>query len=125
MPAPCYIEIHADDCARAQKFYGEVFGWTFTPFPADIEYYHIDTGEAGAMRGGMLGRRWDVVAQPPTAFVVTLLVASVDDYVAKATAAGAMVALPKFAVKDLGWTAYLIDTEKNTFGLFQEDPNAL
>ena len=34
------------------------------------------------------------------------------------------MALPKFAVKGLGWTAYLIDTEKNVFGLFQEDATA-
>ena len=124
MPAPCYFEIHADDCARAQKFYGAVFGWSFTPFPSDIEYYRIDTNEPGAMMGGMLGRRWEVTPQQANAFVVTLLVSSVDDYVTKATAAGAMIALPKFAVKGVGWTAYLIDTEKNIFGLFQEDANA-
>ncbi len=124
MPAPCYFEIHADDCARAQKFYGAVFGWRFTPFPSDIEYYRIDTNEPGAMTGGLLGRRWNVQAGPANAFVVTMLVPSVDDYVAKATAAGAMVALPKFAVKGLGWTAYLVDPEKNSFGLFQVDANA-
>ncbi len=35
-----------------------------------------------------------------------------------------MVALPKFSVKNVGWTAYLSDTEKNSFGLFQMDANA-
>ncbi len=125
MPAPCYFEIHADDCARAQAFYGTVFGWRFAPFPADVEYYRIDTGEPGAMTGGLLKRPGTVVPmQAPNAFVVTLLVPSIDDYVAKATAAGAMVALPKFAVKAMGWTVYLIDTEKNIFGLFQQDAEA-
>lgn len=125
MPTPCYFEIHADDCARARKFYGEAFGWTFTPFPAGIEYYRIDTGEPGAMRGGLLKRPGMVMPlQAPNAFVVTLLSRSIDDDMNKATAAGAIVALPKFAVKGMGWTAYLIDTEKNVFGLFQEDAAA-
>ena len=42
----------------------------------------------------------------------------------KAVAAGAIVALPKFAVKGMGWTTYMIDTEKNIFGLFQQDAAA-
>jgi uncharacterized protein len=126
MPAPCYFEIHADDCQRAQTFYGTVFGWIFTPFEApDVEYYRINTGEPGAMMGGLLKRPGTVQPfQAPNAFVVTLLVESVDACVEKALAAGALVAMGKFAIKGLGWTAYLIDTEKNIFGLFQEDAQA-
>jgi predicted enzyme related to lactoylglutathione lyase len=126
MPAPCYFEIHADDCQRAQTFYGGVFGWSFTPFEApDVEYYRISTGEPSAMMGGLLKRPGTVQPfQVPNAFVVTLLVESVDGTVEKALAAGALVAMDKFAVKGLGWTAYLIDTEKNIFGLFQEDAQA-
>ena len=126
MPAPCYFEIHADDCQRAQQFYGGIFGWSFTRFEApDVEYYRINTNEPGAMMGGLLKRPGTVQPfQAPNAFVVTLLVESVDASVEKALAAGALVAMAKFAVKGLGWTAYLIDTEKNIFGLFQEDANA-
>ena len=126
MPAPCYFEIHADDCARAQKFYGGLFGWRFTPFESPaVEYYRIDTGEPGAMMGGLLKRPGVIEPfRPPNAFVVSLLVASVDDAVEKALAAGAQVAMAKFAIKGMGWTAYLIDTEQNIFGLFQEDAAA-
>lgn len=125
MPAPCYFEIHADDCQRAQKFYGDLFGWTFKPFPADIEYYRIDTHEPGAMEGGLLKRPGQVQPfQHPSSFVVTLLVASLDETMAKAVAAGAIVAMDKFALPGIGWTAYLIDTEKNIFGLFQKDAEA-
>lgn len=126
MPAPCYFEIHADDCQRAQEFYGNLFGWSFTRFEApDVEYYRIATNEPGAIAGGLLKRPGTVQPfQPPNAFVVTLAVPSLDAYVEKAQAAGAAVALPKFAVKGMGWTAYLIDTEKNIFGLFQQDAAA-
>ena len=125
MPAPCYFEIHAEDPARAQKFYGELFGWSFTPFPSDVEYYRISTNEPGAMEGGLLKRQGPVTPmQGPTGFVVTLYVTDLDAMVEKAVAAGALVALPKFPVKAIGWTAYLIDTEKNVFGLFQQDAGA-
>jgi predicted enzyme related to lactoylglutathione lyase len=125
MPAPCYFEIHADDCARARKFYGDVFGWHFKPFPSDVEYYRIDTNEPGAMEGGLLKRPapW-TPTQAVNGFVVTLLVTSLDAMMEKSVAAGAMVMMGKFAVKGMGWTAYLIDTEKNVFGLFQQDATA-
>lgn len=126
MPAPCYFEIHADDCQRAQKFYGTVFNWSFARVETpDVEYYRIATNEPNAMGGGLLKRPGAVQPfQAPNAFVVTLLVPSVDSYVEKALAAGAIVAMAKFALKELGWCAYLIDTEKNIFGLFQEDAGA-
>jgi predicted enzyme related to lactoylglutathione lyase len=126
MPAPGYFEIHADDIARARKFYGEVFGWSFKKFDgSDTEYWHIETHEPGAMRGGLLGRPGTCTpGQAPNAYVVTLGVPSIDDYLRKATAAGAIIALAKWAIPGIGWQAYLIDTEKNIFGLHQGDPNA-
>jgi predicted enzyme related to lactoylglutathione lyase len=125
MPAPCYFEIHCDDCARAQEFYGKVFGWSFTSFPSDVEYYRIATNEPGAMEGGLLKRphAWQPT-QAINGFVVTLMVTALDAMVEKSVAAGAMLMMPKFAIKGIGWTAYLIDTEKNVFGLFQPDAAA-
>jgi|GEM_PF-5932687 len=32
--------------------------------------------------------------------------------------------MAKFPIEGLGWTAYLIDTEMNMFGLFQKDEKA-
>src|SRR5882724_11798097 len=100
MPAPGYFEIHADDIARARKFYGEVFGWSFKKFDGtDIEYWHIETNEPGAMTGGLLGRPGTCApGQAPNAYVVTLAVPSIDDYLRKATEAGAIIALPKWAI---------------------------
>ncbi len=125
MPAPCYFEIHADDCARAKKFYGDVFGWSFTPFPSDVEYYRIATNEPGAMEGGLLKRPhpWQPT-QAVNGFVVTLYAADLDATVEKAIAAGAKLVMAKFPIKGIGWTTYLIDTEMNMFGLFQKDENA-
>jgi uncharacterized protein len=37
---------------------------------------------------------------------------------------GGKIALPKFAVPGTCWQGYFIDTEGNTFGLFQVDETA-
>jgi len=126
MPAPVYFEVHVDDMARAKAFYGEVFGWRFTRNEwADIEYWFIETGEKDAMRGGMLPRPGTLQPfQPPSAFVVTLGVSSLDGTLEKALARGGIVAMAKFAIPGMGWQAYLIDSEKNVLGLFQPDDQA-
>jgi len=51
-------------------------------------------------------------------------VGSLDEYVKKCQAAGATIAMPKMAIPGICWQAYLIDTEKNIFGLHQMDANA-
>jgi len=42
-----YIEFNVSDIVRAKKFYGEVFGWTFTDYGAD--YCEFNDGR---MKGG-------------------------------------------------------------------------
>ena len=62
-----HFEIPADDVERAQKFYGELFGWKIEKFagPCPMDYWPITTG---AEKGGMgPGRRDDEAANPPAA----------------------------------------------------------
>ena len=42
----------------------------------------------------------------------------------KILAAGGVVAMPKFALTGMAWQGYYLDTEGNTFGIHQPDPNA-
>jgi predicted enzyme related to lactoylglutathione lyase len=124
MNAPSYFEIQADDVARAVRFYGEIFGWNF--FRAEglpIEYWRIETE---GPRGGLLQRP----ASPPprqsgtNAYVCSMEVADFDRIANEILAHGGQVALPKFAVAGVCWQGYFLDTEGNTFGLFQPDANA-
>jgi len=126
MPAPAHFEIHCDDLARARKFYAAVFGWAFRQYSGPpMEYWLIDTREPGAMMGGMLPRPGKLAGlQPPNAFVVTMGVASLDETLSKALAAGATLAVPKFGIPGIGWQAYVLDTEGNVIGLHQTDPAA-
>ena len=72
----------------------------------------------------------NVRAQPPppqcgtNAFVVSIEVESFDETAQQIVGLGGTIALPKFAVPGTCWQGYFIDTEGNTFGLFQVDETA-
>jgi predicted enzyme related to lactoylglutathione lyase len=119
-----YFEIQADDTQRAIGFYQRVFGWKFEQAPGlPVEYWRIETGGA---RGGLLKRP----AQPPppecgtNAFVVSIEIENFDETAEKIASVEGKVALPKFPVPGVCWQGYFVDTEGNTFGLFQVDENA-
>ena len=78
------------------------------------------------INGGLLFRRGQAPTegQPVNAFVCTVGVANLEESVDKALKAGGIIALPKMAVKDIGWLAYCKDTEGNIFGMMQEDKSA-
>ena len=119
-----YFEIQADDPGRAVKFYSGAFGWKFQEVPGlPIPYWRIETGGAP---GGLLQRPAKAPApqQGTNAFVCSFEVDNFDRIAAKIEAAGAIVALPKFAVPHVCWQGYFVDPEGNTFGIFQPDPSA-
>ena len=49
---------------------------------------------------------------------------SIEDTLAKITAAAGSVVLGKTPIPHMGWFATCKDTEGNTFGLFTNDPSA-
>jgi hypothetical protein len=124
MNAPSFFEIQADDLKRAIAFYKRIFGWQFTRAEGlPIEYWRIETE---GPRGGILQRP----AKPPApqqgtnAFVCSMEVREFDATEQRIRDAGGQVALPKFAIPGVCWQGYFLDTEGNTFGIFQPDPNA-
>jgi predicted enzyme related to lactoylglutathione lyase len=120
-----HFEIHASDPERAARFYEAVFGWRFNHIAA-IDYWMISTGAGPGIDGGMLRRRGDPPAQGQ-AVNAHMCTIGVDDLAAAMDAAlkaGATVALPRMAIPNVGHVAYLIDTEGNIFGVFQDDPKA-
>lgn len=129
MPRVVHFEIHAADPARAQAFYGDLFGWEFKPWGAPDQppsYWLISTGEGRGIDGGLLPRRGPEPAhgQPVNAMVCTVDVDAIDDVVARALEMGGAIAVPKNAVPGVGWLAYIKDSEGNILGLMQRDPEA-
>ncbi|HWA03749.1 MAG TPA: VOC family protein, partial [Rhizomicrobium sp.] len=127
MNRPVHFEIHAADPAKLSKFYADVFGWRITHMP-QFDYYLINTGDADGpgINGGFVKRMGAGAAAgaPVNAFVCSLGVNSLDEAIAKATAAGAQIALPKMAIPGVGWQAYIRDPDENIVGLHQADQNA-
>lgn len=121
---PFYFEIQADDPTRAMRFYGEIFGWKFTAIPGlPLPYWQIETT---GLKGGLMQR--PAKTPPPqcgtNAFTCSMEALDFDAVSEKILALGGIVALPKFAVPGKCWQGYFLDTEGNTFGIFQPDPRA-
>ena len=119
-----FFEIQADDLNRALKFYQTVFEWKFNRNPGTpIEYWDIETG---GNRGGLLQR--PAKTPPPehgtNAYVCSVQVENFDEIAARIMANGGQVALEKFPIPGRCWQGYFIDTEGNTFGIFEADENA-
>ena len=118
------LRSRADDVRRASNFYGQIFGWKFIKAEGlPVEYWRIETE---GPRGGLLKR--PAQALPPqsgtNAFVCSMQVEEFDAVAAKITKLGGKVALPKFAVPGVCWQGYFLDTEGNTFGIFEVDEQA-
>ena len=121
MPRITYFDVGADEPQRAIAFYRRVFGWEITRWAGPWEYWRIKTGDPRepGIDGGLAKR-----GQPGEAFTPFVEVASVDDFVAKVTAAGGSVIQPKTAIPGVGYMAACKDTEGNSFGLIQADTPA-
>lgn len=129
MPRPIHFEIQADDPARAIAFYQKLFGWTFHKFEGGpMPYWLVTTGPDGTpgINGGLHPRIGPkpVDGQAVIAYVCTIDVPNVDDYVANATAAGGTCCVPRMPIPGVGWLAYATDSEGNIFGMMQHDPQA-
>lgn len=116
-----WFEIPADDIERAQRFYGSLFGWAFNKLPAAIaDYWHIDTkGKDASPDGGMMPRMHP--QQPITNYIS---VPSVSIAAAKVEKLGGTVCKPKTAVPGMGYFAICLDTEHNTFALWEMNERA-
>ena len=125
MPRVVHFEIHAEDMQRAIAFYEALFAWEFNNW-GGMDYWLIKTGDSitPGIDGGLLPRRGKIDGEAVIAYVCTVDVPSVDDYVEKIVAGGGTIALPKMPIPGVGWLAYGKDTEGNIFGIMQTDPTA-
>ena len=108
-----HIEFPADDLARAQRFYGAVFGWQFRPAEGMDDYVVYTAGPADL--GGGIGVRGKTA---PERIRNYLAVDSIEDALAAATANGGTVMVPKTDI-GFGWYAAITDTEGNEVGLYK------
>ena len=121
MPRVVHFELCAEQPERARKFYSDVFGWEMTKWDGPQEYWLISTGDSD--KPGINGGGFTPVSEEDKfrSTVITMEVDSVDDYVAKVTANGGTIVVPKMAIPGVGWLAYFKDTEGVIVGMMQTD----
>ena len=111
----CHIEIPCEDTDRAQKFYGECFGWTFQSVP-EMGGYILYTTREGGIGGGMMKRP----DQAPQQMINYVAVDTIEAAVERVENNGGTVIMPKQEVPGTGWFAIIGDPEGNSFGIWQQ-----
>jgi predicted enzyme related to lactoylglutathione lyase len=125
MPTIVHFEVPADDVERSRKFYSDLFGWKMERWPgmeSGMEYWIINTTDnegSKAVGGGMMKRQ-----NPQQGITNFIDVTSVDEYSAKIQSLGGKIVAPKQAVPTMGYFAVCLDTENNTFGIWETNQNA-
>ena len=126
-----HFEIHATDTAKVAAFYRDIFGWEVRKWEnPDVDYWIVMTAPEAStepgINGGITGRHGQAPkgGEPVNAFVCTIHVPNVDEYVGKIQKAGGQIALPKMAIPGLAWLAYCTDIEGNIFGVYEDNKDA-
>jgi uncharacterized protein len=115
-----WFEIGTDNPARAEKFYGEVFGWTVGHDDGDAPGYQMFT--AGDGPGLHAGGLFDTGGALPGYAVFGVLVEDVVETVKRVEAAGGSVRRAP-QVTPAGITfAHLLDPAGNQFEVFTMPP---
>jgi uncharacterized protein len=116
-----HFEIPADDMARAKKFYSSVFGWKIQDVPS-MEYAMADSVETdengqpiGGTNGGILKRNTEYA----TVTSITITVSDADKAIQKVISAGGTLVRKKEKFGNIGYVAYVKDTEGNVLGIWQ------
>jgi len=115
-----HFEIPVDDPQRAVAFYRDAFGWEINSFGGQ-QYWLVRAGEddePGA-NGALVSR--GAVHQSP---VLIAGVEDLDEFLAQVERCGGKTIQAKMPVPGVGWSAYILDPEGNTIGLFQADTSA-
>jgi predicted enzyme related to lactoylglutathione lyase len=114
-----YFEIQADDIDRCLNFYTKVFNWTFLKVDdLGIDYYRISTI---GINGAIIKRPIQLTpAQSANnAYICSIQVDNYDACSALILSEQGKIALAKFVVPNRCYQGYFVDTEGNTFGIFE------
>jgi len=115
-----WFEIGTDNPAGAEKFYGEVFGWTFRHDDGDVPGFQMVT--AGDGPGLHAGGLFDTGEELPGYAVFGVLVTDVAETCRQVQAAGGSVRRAP-QVTPAGITfAHLLDPAGNQFEVFTMPP---
>lgn len=113
--APCWADATLPDLAAGQRFYGELFGWTFQDQGEEFGHYTMalhDGKNAAALMAKM-------DPSMPTAWGVHFAAADAAKTAAKITEAGGQVVFGPDTVGDIGVMLGAVDPGGSSFGVWQ------
>lgn len=114
----CWNELLTHDPARAERFFGDLFGWTTKTSESVMEgKYHILIN-AGEQVGGML-RIQPEWGEMPSNWTVYFGVDDCDGTVAEAESRGGKLLFPAMEIENVGRFAYLQDPQGAVFAVIQ------
>ncbi len=107
-----HFDVHADDVARARKFYERVFGWRFSAWgPPDFFLIETGTESDPGIHGAVHGRPKE--GERSVGFECTISVDDVDAIASTIEAEGGRITVPKFVIPGVGELIQFKDTEGN------------
>lgn len=112
----CHFELPVNDLARAKKFYGEAFGWTFNDMP-EMEYTLYQTP------GGFGGGFFKPSERMPEKVINYVNVEDLNASAKKCESLGGKLLGPVIDVPGHGKMQHLLDTEGTLFSLWQGQGN--
>ena len=86
-----------------------------------LEYYRIETD---GINGGLLRRLGEIKQTGANSYVCSMQVDDFDEMDRLIRAKGGVMVVPKFAIPGRCWQGYFVDSDQNTFGIFEVDKNA-
>ena len=116
MPRVTHFELPSTDLAASRKFYESVFGWQFSRFGGQVEYWLISTGAAGTpgIDGGLGGAANEIKAT-----VNTVEVDNIDEAIKKVEMNGGQVVYEVGEIPGMGKLCYVREPGGAVIGLFQ------
>ena len=130
-----HFEVPSDDTERTKKFYTDLFGWKIEKWPGTndrqltsaatgqpMEYWMVTTTDDKgnkALGGGIMKRQ-----MPEQQVTNYINVKSVDEYSSKVKLLGGKVVAPKKAVPGMGYFVLCLDTENNSFAIWESNESA-
>ena len=118
-----HFEIPSDNPTRAKTFYEKSFGWKIDAYPGMPDYFGVSTTPVNDKRettepgiNGGMAKRGGALTHP----VFTIDVPNIDRALATVEKNGGKIVEKKQPVGDMGFTAYIKDSEGNVVGLYQK-----
>lgn len=111
-----WVQIGTDTPQEAQRFYGELFGWTFSPDPHSAGYDLITTPGAEQPSGGVATTEGESYA------IFCVVVSDVAEAVRRTEQLGGKVQAPPRTTPDGLELAHLLDPAGNHFCVYAPPP---